>query len=143
MDPTPVTLDSISSLETKLLARFDELRNELLNVKNIIIKNLQEENKSLWKIVSFLDKKVISLQSRHKMLEQYWRRSNKYLWFCAQKDLENKVVGIINAIGANVSNDDFQDCHGIEKSWNISKKKQLLDSPTEKLLKTLCITERN
>ena len=33
-----------------------------------------------------------------------------------QKDLENKVVGIINAIGASVSNDDFQDCHGIEKS---------------------------
>ena len=32
-----------------------------------------------------------------------------------QKDLENKVVGIINA-GANVSNDDFQDCHRIEKS---------------------------
>ena len=39
-----------------------------------------------------------------------------------QKDLENKVVGIINAIGANVSNDDFQDCHRIEKSWNNSKK---------------------
>ena len=33
-----------------------------------------------------------------------------------QTDLENKVVGIINAIGANVSNDDFQDCHEIEKS---------------------------
>ena len=43
-NPAPVTLEPISSLETKLLARFDEVQNELLNVKNIIIKNLQEEN---------------------------------------------------------------------------------------------------
>ena len=31
-NPTPVTLGPISSLETKLLARFDEVQNELLNV---------------------------------------------------------------------------------------------------------------
>ena len=43
-NPTPVTLDPISSLETKLLAHFDKVQNELLNVKNIIIKNLQEQN---------------------------------------------------------------------------------------------------
>ena len=43
-NPSPVTLDPIYSLETKLLARFDEVQNELFNVKNIIIKNLQEEN---------------------------------------------------------------------------------------------------
>ena len=41
---TPVTLDPISSSVTKLLARFDEVQYELLNAKNIIIKNLQEEN---------------------------------------------------------------------------------------------------
>ena len=40
-------MDPISSLETKLLARFDDFQNELLNVKNIIIKNLEEENERL------------------------------------------------------------------------------------------------
>ena len=60
---TPVTLDTISSLEIKSLARFDEVQNELPNVKNIIIKNLQEENERLQKRVSFLDKKIISLES--------------------------------------------------------------------------------
>ena len=73
-NPTSVTLDPISSIETKLLARFDEVQNELFNVKNIIIKNLQEENERLRKGVSFLYKKVISLESRHNMLEQYGRR---------------------------------------------------------------------
>ena len=70
-NPTPVILDPISSLETKLLAPFDEVQIELLNVKNIIIKHLQEENERLRKRVSFLDKKVISLESRHNTLEQY------------------------------------------------------------------------
>ena len=67
-----------------------------------------------------------------------------------QKDLENKFVDI-NAIGVNVSNNDWEDCHRIGKSRNNSNKqtnkqtnkKQLLDSPTEKLLKTFYITERN
>ena len=45
-NPTLVTLDPISSLETKLLARFGGVQKELLNVKNII-KNLQEENELL------------------------------------------------------------------------------------------------
>ena len=44
---TPVISDPICSLETKLFACFDEVQNELLNVKNIIIKNLQEENERL------------------------------------------------------------------------------------------------
>ena len=123
---TPVTLDPISSLETKLLARFNEVQNELLNVKNIIIKNLQEVNERLRKRVSFLDKKVISLESRHNMLEQYGRRNNLEIRgipdSLPQRDLENKVVDILNAISVNVSNDDFEDCHRIGKSRNNSKK---------------------
>ena len=56
-NPTSVTLNPISSLETKLLARFYKVQNQLFNFKNIIIKNLREENQHLRKRVSFLDKK--------------------------------------------------------------------------------------
>ena len=38
-----------------------------------------------------------------------------------QKDLENKFVDI-NAIGVNVSNNDWEDCHRIGKSRNNSNK---------------------
>ena len=120
-NPTPVTLNPISSLETKLLAHFDGVQNEPLNVKNII-KNLQEGNESLHKRVSFLDKKVISLKSRHNMLEQYERKNNLEITgipdSVPQRDQENKVVDILNATGVNVSNDDFEDCHRIGKSLN-------------------------
>ena len=110
-----------------MLARFDEVQNELLNVKNIIIRNLQEENERLRKRVSFLNKKVISLESRDNMLEQYGRRNNYEITgipdSMLQRDLENKVVDILNAIGLNVSNDDFEDCHRIGESRNNSQKK--------------------
>ena len=108
-NPIFVTLDPNSSLETKLLARFDEVQNEHLNVKNIIMNNLQEENERLRKRVSFLDKKFISLETIYNMLEQYGMRNNPeiigILDSMPQKDLENKVVDI-NAIGVNVSNND-------------------------------------
>ena len=108
-NPIFVTLDPNSSLETKLLARFDEVQNEHLNVKNIIMNNLQEENERLRKRVSFLDKKFILLETRYNMLEQYGMRNNPeitgILDSVPQKDLENKVVDI-NAIGVNVSNND-------------------------------------
>ena len=108
-NPIFVTLDPNSSLETKLLARFDEVQNEHLNVKNIIMNNLQEENERLRKRVSFLDKKFISLETIYNMLEQYGMRNNPeiigILDSMPQKDLENKVVDI-NAIDVNVSNND-------------------------------------
>ena len=84
------------------------------------MKNLQEENKRLQKRGSVLDKKVISIESRHNILEQYGRRNNLEITgipdSVPQRDLENKVVDILNAIGVNVSNDDFEDCHRIGKS---------------------------
>ena len=56
------------------------------------------------------------------MLEQYGRRNNLkikgILDSVPQKDLENKVDDILNAIGVNVSNDDFEDCHRIGKFRN-------------------------
>ena len=72
------------------------------------------------KRVSFLDKKVISLESRHNMLEQYGRRNNLEITgipdSVPQRDLENEVVDILNATGFNVSNDDFEDCHRIGRN---------------------------
>ena len=60
------------------------------------------------------------------MLEQYGRRNNLEITgipdSVPQRDLENKVVDILNAIGVNVSNDDFEDCHRIRKSQNNSEK---------------------
>ena len=60
-------------------SRFDELTKELLNVKDVIIKNLQTENKRLGEKVNNLESKVTSLKINQNKLEQYGRRKNTEL----------------------------------------------------------------
>ena len=63
----------IARLESKLLSRFDNLSTEFLNLKDVIIKNLQIENERLRNRVSYLIKRIASLESNHDMLQQYGR----------------------------------------------------------------------
>ena len=46
-----------------MASRFDGLDNELLNLKDVIIKNLQVENERLRKKVNVLENKVLTLES--------------------------------------------------------------------------------
>ena len=66
---------NITNLETRLLSIFDELSNELLNIEDVIIKNLQFENKRLKEKLTALESKVISLETNQNMLEQYGRKN--------------------------------------------------------------------
>ena len=70
------TSENITNLETKLLSRFDKPTKELLNVKDVIIKNLQAENECLREKVGNLESKVTSPEINQKKLEQYGRRNN-------------------------------------------------------------------
>ena len=70
------TANLILSLEKKLISRFNGLDKEKLNLKDVIIKDLQDENQRLRKKVTDLESNVISLESDHNSLEQYGRRNN-------------------------------------------------------------------
>ena len=70
------TSENITNLETKLMSRFDELTKQWLNVKNVIIENLQAENEHLREKFCSLESIVTSLESNQNKLEQYGRRNN-------------------------------------------------------------------
>ena len=70
------TSEIIINLESKLLSRFDNLDKEMLNLKDVIIKDLQVENQRLSSKINNLEKKVISLEENSNSLEQYGRRNN-------------------------------------------------------------------
>ena len=93
----------IARLESKLLSRFDNLSTEFLNLKDVFIKNLQIENESLRNRVSYLNKRIVSLESNHNMLEQYGRRNNIEITgipdTVQDNELEKKVIEIFDAIG--------------------------------------------
>ena len=101
----------IARLESKLLSRFDNLSTEFLNLKDIIIKNLQIENECLRNIVSYLNKRIISLESNHNMLEQYGRRNNIEITgipdTVQDNELESKVTEIFDAIGVEAKSAGF------------------------------------
>ena len=57
------TATLIINLEKKMTSRFDDLDIELLNLKDVVIKNLQVENECLRKTVNVLENKVLILES--------------------------------------------------------------------------------
>ena len=94
------TATLIINLEKKMTSRFDGLDIELLNLKDVIIKNLQVENERLRKKVNVLENKVLTLESEHNSLEQYGRRNNIEITGIPDnvpdQILEEQVVDILN-----------------------------------------------
>ena len=99
---------------------------ELLNIKDVVLKNLQDENQRLRSKIGNLEKKVISLEGNGNLLEQYGRRNNLEITGIPDEikdeDLEEKVIEILNKIDVNVSTKDIEACHRIGKSRENSKK---------------------
>ena len=102
----PQTSDLIINLEKKILSRFDGLDKELLNLKDVIIKDLQVKNQRLRMKVNYLENKFMSLEINGNHLEQYGRRDN--LEFTgipddvSDENLEEKVIQVLSEIQVNV-----------------------------------------
>ena len=111
-----------------MTSRFDGLDNELLNLKDVIIKNLQVENERLRKKVNVLENKILTLESEHNSLEQYGRRNNFEITGMRDRvpdqNLEEKVVDILNEIDIDVSPKDIEECHCVGVSKIAQRKKQ-------------------
>ena len=122
----PQTFDLIINLEKKIISRFDGLDKELLNLKDMIIKDLQVENQHLRMKVNNLENKVMSLEINGNHLEQYGRRNNLEITGIpddvSDKNLEQKVIQVLSEIQVSVSSSDIEACHHIGKSKNLSKK---------------------
>ena len=68
-------LVEISKLREELVENFKkiftDIKGEIINLKEVAIKNLQNENKRLNYVVNQLQEKVISLESKSNSVEQY------------------------------------------------------------------------
>ena len=122
----PQTSDPIINLEKKILSRFDGLDKELLNLKDVIIKDLQFENQRLRMKVNSLENKVMSLEINENHLEQYGRRNNLEITEIpddvSDENLKEKVIHVLSEIQVKVSGSDIEACHRIGKSKNSLKK---------------------
>ena len=91
----------------------------MLNLKDVIIKDLQIENQRLRNKINNLDKKVITMEENSNSLDQYGQRNNLEITGIPDdvddQNLEKEVVEILGTIDVNVSSKDMGACHRIEK----------------------------
>ena len=121
-----VSSECLQTLETNIINNINSLKDEIISLKDTVIKKLQEENERLRVKCQQLENKVAFIESSHDALEQYGRRSNLVISgipdSVQDSELESTVTSILSDIDVNVESREVEDCHRIGKSNNGSKK---------------------
>ena len=117
--------EEMSKLKAELVLEFCTVKDEIIDLKKVIIQNLHNEGNCLNNVVSEMSLNIVDLESKCNSLEQYGRRNNLQISGIPdsvdQTDLEDKVVEIFDKIGIDLSNDEIEACHRIGKSKDSSK----------------------
>ena len=117
--------DDLAKLEQNIIKGISELKDEVLNLKNIIIKNLQEGNARHDAKCNYFEKKVVSLEAKLNHLSQYGRRNNLVLSgipdIVEDKNLESTVSSILSDTHVSIGPHDVEVCHRIGYLVKISK----------------------
>ena len=111
--------DALASLEVNLNNSIksikSDLKDEINNLKDVIIKRLQDENVILRNRCSNLEQKLIEFETSTNKLEQYGRRNNIIISGIPDsvntEDLEESVTEILSDIDVYVTTNDIEACH--------------------------------
>ena len=68
-------LSALSNVESSLMQNITILKDEVINLNDIIIKNLRDENKRLKNKVNVLENKIIDLEIQNYNVYQHSRRN--------------------------------------------------------------------
>ena len=116
--------EEISKLWNDLVGNFNDLRDEIITMKNI--KKLQNENAQLKETITNLQHKVIIHETATNSVEQYNQRNNIKITGIPDnvedKNLEHSVIEVFKAANIQISHNNIEDCHRIGKSKGNSKK---------------------
>ena len=92
----------------------------MINLKDVIIKRLQEKNELLRAKCNKLENKVVSLEWSLVQVAQYSRRSNFVISGIpddiSDNDLESIVFNIMKDFDVDINSTDIEACHRIGKS---------------------------
>ena len=92
----------------------------MINLKDVIIKRLQDENELLRAKCNKLENEIVSLVSSTNQVEQYGRRNNIVISGISDdisdNDLESTVINIMKDVDVDINSSDLEGCHKISKS---------------------------
>ena len=114
--------EALGKLQNELSSQISNLTNEVrstldevINLKDVIIKRLQEENDLLWARCSKLENKVIDLELSINHIEQYGRRNNIVISGIPDdindNDLESTVIKLMKDVDVYIDSGDIEACH--------------------------------
>ena len=98
-----------------IIGSLNSLKDEFLNLEDIVIKRLQDENTNLQNKCKLLEGKVTGLEENLNSIDQYGRRNNIVLSGipeCVADDaLEAAVASILSDIDVDVDSNALEACH--------------------------------
>ena len=107
--------DLVNKLEKSIVQSINNLNDEIINLKDMIIKNLQDENTRLKEKREKLENRAVILESNHNDLAQYGRWNNVVFSGIPQnvpdKNLESTVILVLSDIDVQVEPRDKEVCH--------------------------------
>ena len=123
-----VSNEALAKVKENIISTINCLKEEIINLKDIVNKKLHEENKKLREKCSKLENDVISNESSVNTLEQYGKRNNIVVSgipaHVSERDLEETVISVLSHIEVNVSPNDVEACDRIGKPNSSKSKKQ-------------------
>ena len=119
----------LSEKITNLTTEVRSTKDDVINLKDVIIKRLQGENELLhWKCNKLENKQ--SLESSINQVEQYGRGNNIVISGIPDdirdNDVESTVFDIMKDVDVDINSSDIEACHRIGKSDRITESKKTI-----------------
>ena len=112
--------DPLVKLEENIINCINNLKEEIINLEDLVIKRLQDENESLRAKCSTLENKVVTLEQNLNSLGQYGKRNNLVFSGIPESipgnQLENTVSSILLDIGVSIQSEEIEVRHRFGKT---------------------------
>ena len=129
-DLTRLQQNIIDSLKDEISNGNSRLKDEISNLKDTVIKRLQEENQILRQKCNKLEAKIVKLETEQNSLAQYGRRNNIVISGIPDSiddsNLENTIISMMSDINVNNEGNDIEACHRFGKPDVTSKSKKTI-----------------
>ena len=111
--------DQMKSMEGNIVNWINSLKDEIINLKEIVIRNLQDKNETLWCRCERLEERCSKYESDHNALTQYGQQNNVVLSGISESVsedvLEESVISVLAVIEVFVESEDTEVCHRFGK----------------------------
>ena len=130
----------MAKLEDDIMSNINNLRDEVIDIKDTVINRLLEENEKVRKKCSKLKSRLVTTESFLNQLEKYGRRNNIVISAITDDvsydQLEEVFIKILKGVDVNVEASNIEACHRFCKSDRKSySKRTIISFPKENTIR--------